>query len=153
MKNTYVLNEKHLESLQGPFHAFDRTIFDALWFNKMPKLLLQSINKSLQLRHNQRNGVSNHRRFDCVLNHLFRRMSNKTPKLHRIGLCEGNPPVTKGGKYFHLMMWNWIWEISFEANLKRLRSCLWNVAVQSTRYIWGYLGGKQLEILGSYINE
>ena len=38
--------------------------------------------------------VSNHRRFDCLLNRLFRRRSKKTSKLRVIGLCEGNSPVT-----------------------------------------------------------
>ena len=49
---------------------------------------------SLQWWHNERDGVSNHRRFDCLLNHLFRRRSKKTSKLRVTGLCEGNSPVT-----------------------------------------------------------
>ena len=32
-------------------------------------------------RHNERNGVSNHRRLDCLLNHLFRRRSKKILQL------------------------------------------------------------------------
>ena len=47
-----------------------------------------------QLRHNERDGVSNHRRHDCLLNRLFRRWSKKTSKLRVTGLCEGNSPVT-----------------------------------------------------------
>ena len=35
----------------------------------------------LQWRHNDRDGVSNHRRFDCLLNRLFRRRSKKTSQL------------------------------------------------------------------------
>ena len=34
--------------------------------------------ESLQWRHNERNGVSNHRRLDCLLNRLLRRRSKKT---------------------------------------------------------------------------
>ena len=49
---------------------------------------------SLQLRHNESNGVSNHRRHECLLNRLFRRRSKKTSKLLVTGLCEGNPLVT-----------------------------------------------------------
>ena len=52
---------------------------------------------TLQWRHNERDGVSNHRRLDCLLiihNRLFRRRSKKTSKLHVTGLCEGNSPVT-----------------------------------------------------------
>ena len=49
---------------------------------------------SLQWRHNERHGVSNHRRLDCLLKRLFRRRSKKTPKLRVAGLCEGNSPVS-----------------------------------------------------------
>ena len=48
----------------------------------------------LQWRHNARDGVSNHRRLDCLLNLLFRRRSKKTSELRVTGLCEGNSPVT-----------------------------------------------------------
>ena len=50
--------------------------------------------KSLQWRHNERDGVSNHRRPDSLLNRLFRRKSKKIFKIHVTGLCEGNSPVT-----------------------------------------------------------
>ena len=36
---------------------------------------------SLQWRHNERDGVSNHQPHDCLLIRLFRRRSKKTPKL------------------------------------------------------------------------
>ena len=48
----------------------------------------------LQWRHNERDGVLNHLRLDCLLNRLFRRRSRKTLKLHVTGLYEGNSPVT-----------------------------------------------------------
>ena len=48
---------------------------------------------SLQWRHNEHDGVSNHQRHDCLLNRLFRRRSRKIPKLRVIGLCAGNSPV------------------------------------------------------------
>ena len=47
-----------------------------------------------QRRHNERDGVSNHRRLDCLLKCLFSRRPKKTPKLRITGLCEGNSPVT-----------------------------------------------------------
>ena len=50
--------------------------------------------RPLQWRHYERSGVSNPRRFDCLLNHLFGCKSKKTSKLCVTGLCEGNPPVT-----------------------------------------------------------
>ena len=37
------------------------------------------IHMPLQWRHNERDGVSNHRRLDCLLNRLFRRTLMKTP--------------------------------------------------------------------------
>ena len=43
----------------------------------------------LQWSHNERDGVSHHRRLDCLLNSLFRRQSKKTSKLRDTGLCEG----------------------------------------------------------------
>ena len=47
-----------------------------------------------QWRHNELDGVWNHRRLGCLLNRLFRRRSKKTSKLRVTGLCEGNSPVT-----------------------------------------------------------
>ena len=49
---------------------------------------------SLQWRHNERDGVSNHQPRDCLLKCLFRYRSKKTSKLHVTGLCEGNSLVT-----------------------------------------------------------
>ena len=51
---------------------------------------------SLWWRQNEREGVSNHRHLDCLLNCLFRCRSKKASKLHVTGLCEGNPPMTGG---------------------------------------------------------
>ena len=50
--------------------------------------------KTLQWRHNEHDGVSNHRPYDCLFNCFFRRRSTKTQKLRVTGLCEGNSPVT-----------------------------------------------------------
>ena len=43
---------------------------------------------------NERDGVSNHQRLDCLLNCLFRCRSKKKSKLRITGLCEENSPVT-----------------------------------------------------------
>ena len=48
---------------------------------------------SLHWLHNEHDGVSNHRRLDCLLNRLFRRRSKKTSKLRVTGLCDGNSSV------------------------------------------------------------
>ena len=49
---------------------------------------------TLQWRHNERNGVSNHLYHDCLLNHLFGRRAKKTSKFHVTGFCGWNSPVT-----------------------------------------------------------
>ena len=45
---------------------------------------------SLQWRHNEHNGFSNHQPHDC----LFKRRSKKTSRFRVTGLCEGNSPET-----------------------------------------------------------
>ena len=49
--------------------------------------------KTLQWRHNERDGVSNHQGLDYLLSLFFIRRSKKTSKLRVTGLCEGNSPV------------------------------------------------------------
>ena len=49
---------------------------------------------TLQWRYNERDGISNDRRLDSLLNCLLRRRLKKTSKLRITGLCEENPPVT-----------------------------------------------------------
>ena len=69
------------------------------------------LKRSLQWRHNGRDGVSNHQPRHCLLNRLFRRRSKKTSKFRIAGLCAGKSPVTGEfpakwpvlRKIFHLM--------------------------------------------------
>ena len=64
-------------------------------FNHIPLRCFTGIGKSydlptappLQWHHNERDGVSNNRRLDCLLHRLFRRRSKRTPKLRITGLC------------------------------------------------------------------
>ena len=56
-------------------------------------VVTKPIPSSLQWRHNGRDGVSNQRPHDCLLNRLFGRRSKKTSKLRVTGLCAGNSPV------------------------------------------------------------
>ena len=49
---------------------------------------------TVQWRHNEHDGVSNHQPHDCLLNRFFRRRSKKISKLCFTGLCVGNSPVT-----------------------------------------------------------
>ena len=70
---------------------------------------------ALQWRHNGRDGVSNNRRLDCLLNRLFRHRSQliKAPRhWHLWGESTEDwwIPLTKDqlrGKYFHLMTSSW----------------------------------------------
>ena len=48
---------------------------------------------TLQWRHNERDGVSNHQHLDCLLKRLFRRRSKKTSKPRVTGLCARNSYV------------------------------------------------------------
>ena len=47
---------------------------------------------SLQWRHNDHDGVSNHQTYGYLLNRLFKHRSKKTSKLRVTGLCVGNSP-------------------------------------------------------------
>ena len=51
-------------------------------------------NISLQLRHNEHDGISNDLPLYCLLNRLFRYRSKEISKLSVTGLCEGKSPVT-----------------------------------------------------------
>ena len=50
--------------------------------------------KPLQWRHNERDGVSNHRPLDCLFNRLFRGRSKKISKLRVTDLCKRNSQAT-----------------------------------------------------------
>ena len=67
--------------LQNLNHANNNQSFGLLAF--MPAT-------TLQWRHNEQYGVSNHQPHDCLLNRLFKRRSKKTSKPRVTGLCEGN---------------------------------------------------------------
>ena len=61
-------------------------------YTKIP--ILHNQCPTLQWLHNERSGVSNHRRLHCLLDRLFRHRAKKISKLRVAGLCEGNPSVT-----------------------------------------------------------
>ena len=69
-------------------------LFQILWCYTFHKFRDLTQNVSLQWRHSERDGVSNHRHLDGLPNRLFRRKAKKTSKLRVAGLCEGNSPVT-----------------------------------------------------------
>ena len=80
------------------FHHHDKTIYRYFQNHKTGNrsgVKTDSLSlHALQLRHNWRDGVSNHRRLDFLLNCLSRRRSKKTLKHCVTGFCEGNSPDT-----------------------------------------------------------
>ena len=68
-------------------------------------------NRALHWRHNERDVVSSHQPYHCLLNSLFRRRSKKTLKLRVTGLCEGHSPGTgdfpaqKAGNAANVSIW------------------------------------------------
>ena len=60
---------------------------------------IQHWKDSLQWRHNERDGVSNHQPHGCLFKRLFKAQIKKTSKLRVTGLCEGSSPVT--GEFPH----------------------------------------------------
>ena len=61
------------------------------WVNSFHCCIFQV---SLQWRHNERDNVSHHQPYDCLVNRLFGRISRKTLKLRVTGLCVGSSPET-----------------------------------------------------------
>ena len=70
-----------------------------LWHGHMTIIGVVASEIPLLWRHNERNGVSNHRRLYCLLNHLFGRRSKKTTMIHVTGLSERYSPVTGGSPH------------------------------------------------------
>ena len=81
-------------SIHTPTKVTRLSWFISRSWNRGQHALTHRHHTALQWRHNGRDGVSNHQPHDCLLNRLFRRRSNKTPKLRVTGLCAGKSPVT-----------------------------------------------------------
>ena len=75
--------------------GFLRGVHDTLpWNQHEETTTLDAERKSLQWRHSERDGVSNHQHHGCFPKRLFRRRWKKISKLRVTGLCAGNSPVT-----------------------------------------------------------
>ena len=88
----YVSRQSHWEILKRNY-----IVTFSLWRTPQESITVfqQCRNHSpLQCHHNGHDSVSNHQPHDCLLNHLFRRRSKKTPKPRVTGLCVGNSPGT-----------------------------------------------------------
>ena len=84
---------------------------------------------SLQWRHNECDGVSNHRCLKCLLKRFFRHRSKKTSKFRVTGLCEGISPVTVNSphkwpvtrKMFPFFMTSSCWHLIHVAEIEKSR--------------------------------
>ena len=63
--------------------------------------------RTLQWRHNELDGVSNHQPDDCLLNRLFKRRSKKTSKFRVTGLCvvTGEFPAQRASNAENVSIW------------------------------------------------
>ena len=102
--------------------------FVTFWTKLLTAELFLDDSWSVDWRHNERNGVSNHQPNDCLLNRLFRRRSKKTPKLRVTGFCAGNSPVmgefpaqrssnTENVSFDDTIMWKWLGSIKTRTGL------------------------------------
>ena len=64
------------------------------WHHHVTLPITPGTHSSLQWRHNDHGGVSNHQPHNCLLHRLLWRRSKKTSKFCITGLCEGNSLVT-----------------------------------------------------------
>ena len=103
--------------------------------------------KSVQWRHNDHDGVSNHQPHVCLLNRLFRRRSKKTSKLHVTGLCAGNAPgpvnslhkgpvTRKMFPFDDVIMYNFYWCSSLQCALKFLSNVIKYLASPGHQQPW-----------------
>ena len=72
---THVIFAEYVEAIK---------LFAVFWFGLVSqwRSYVRHAHDTLQWRHNERGGVSNHQRIDCLRNRLFRRRSKKTLKRH-----------------------------------------------------------------------
>ena len=82
----------HADHSHGLMDNFEVIILPFLYVLPYANPAHQSF--SLQWRHNEHDGISNHQTHDCLLNRLFKRRSKKISKLCVTGLGAGNSPVT-----------------------------------------------------------
>ena len=85
----YILGEAHM--MKG-----SRNNFHAAFINRIN--LIHGSRITSQWRHNGRDGASNHKPHDGLLNRLFGRRPKRASKLRVTGLCEGNSPVNSPHK-------------------------------------------------------
>ena len=88
------LHKRMVQSFHPPIKPdyYEVKYLQPIW-RSVARIYHLRVHDLLQWCHNEHNGVSKHRRLNCLLNRLFRRRSKKSSKFRVTGLCEGNPPV------------------------------------------------------------
>ena len=95
----FVLSEKtnNISVVSSHFHLYLRISalrLPTVYYKELMKnTMINTTFLSLQWRHNERDGISNHPRDDCLLSRLFRCRSKKIEKIRVTGLCAGKSPV------------------------------------------------------------
>ena len=85
----------HLRRVSEHYVHYMHYVYSKQWFSFDEMIYTMKYRlRSLKWHHNERDGISNHRRIDWSLHRLFRRRSKKTSKLRVTGFCEGNSSVT-----------------------------------------------------------
>ena len=94
--------------------------------------LMQVMACCIQWLHNERDGISNHWRFDCVLNCLFRCRSKRTSKLLITGLWERNPSGFRSQRASNVENVSNMMMSSCEPILAKLKSMMWFDVIEAT---------------------
>ena len=72
---------------------------------------------ALRWRHNERDGVSNHRRIHSLPSGCFRRRSKKTSKLRVTGLCAANYAENASIWWCHHGLFSYIFHANYPSNI------------------------------------
>ena len=87
----------HVTKIHSP-QIIQKDLSNTLWIDDV-YMFDQHCIRTLQWRHNDHDGVSNHQPNHCLLNLLFGCRLKKTSKLRVTGLCAGNSPVNSPHKW------------------------------------------------------
>ena len=133
-QNTFLsFNEMHLKIWCAKWQPFCWGSVGPFWLSAV----------SLQWRHNERDGITNHQPHDCLLNHLFRHRSKKTSKL-RVGhlpLCgeftgTGEFPAQRASNVENVSIW-WLHHVAQKSCLGMKHVSLENVGLcAKSMYKW-----------------
>ena len=94
----FVYEKKFPRHVIYELHHISLVLISMTLYSKLTSRDSTSSVGTLQWRHNEHDGISNHQPHDCLLKRLFRVQIKETSKLHVTGHCEGNSPVNSQHK-------------------------------------------------------